>query len=134
MRCTLVFDPASYVLFITVFEFTITFWVWLANSFQKVRLETSLFQDYILDDAWDNDTPNGVNGINVNDDDDENYINNNNGNCIRIVITIMIIMIMIMITIMIMIMVIRQWWYSRQCIFENLLFVKKLNFVKVHRS
>ena len=111
MGCTLVFDPASYLLFITVFEFSITFWVWLVNSIQKVRLETSLLQDYILDDTWDNDTPNGVNGINVNDDDDENYINNNNENCIRIVITIMIIMMVIMITIMIMIMVMRQWWH-----------------------
>ena len=74
MGCTLVFDSASYLLFITVFEFAITFWVWLVNSFQKVRLETSLFQDYILDDAWDNDTPNGVNGINVNDDDESIWI------------------------------------------------------------
>ena len=57
MGCTLVFDPVSYLLFITVFEFAITFWVWLVNSFQKV----SLFPDYNLDDTLDNDTPNGDN-------------------------------------------------------------------------
>ena len=74
MGCTLVFDPVSYLLFITVFEFAITFWVWLVNSFQKV----SLFPDYILDDTLDNDTPNGDNDI--NDNDDENYINDYNWN------------------------------------------------------
>ena len=46
-------------------------------------METSLFQDYILDGTLDNDTPNRDNGINDNYDDDddyENYINDNNGN------------------------------------------------------
>ena len=39
-----------------VFEFAITFWVSLVNGFQKVRVETSLFPHYILDDTLDNDT------------------------------------------------------------------------------
>ena len=45
-------------------------------------METSLFQNYILDDTLDNKTPNGG-YINDNYDDnydDENYINDNNGN------------------------------------------------------
>ena len=50
----------------------------MVNSFQKVKVETSLFPDYILDDTLHNNTPNGDNGI--NDNDDENYINDNNGN------------------------------------------------------
>ena len=79
MRCTLVVDSVSYLLFIIAFEFAITFWVWLVNSFPKVRVETSLFQECILDNALDNDTPNGDNGIKDNDDD-QNYINDNNGN------------------------------------------------------
>ena len=64
----MVFDPVSYLLFITAFEFAITFWIWL---------KTSLFQDYTLGCTLDNDTPNGDNGINDNDNDDENYINDN---------------------------------------------------------
>ena len=86
-----------------------TFWVWLITSFQKARVETSLFQDNILDGTLDNETPNGdmvlmiimmmmimmmkmllmiIIGI-------------------MVVITIMIIM-MITITIMIMIMAVKQ--------------------------
>ena len=45
-------------------------------------METNFFQDYILNDTLDNETPNSdyING-NYNDDyDDENYINDNNGN------------------------------------------------------
>ena len=82
MGYTLVFDPATYLLFITVFEFALTFWVWLVCSFQKARVETNLFQDYILDDTLDDETPNGdfINDNYVDDYDDENYINDNNGN------------------------------------------------------
>ena len=84
MGCTLIFDPVPCLFFITVFEFVTTFWVWLVNSFQKARVETSLFQDYILDSTLDNETPNGDNDINDNYDDDdydhENYVNDNNGN------------------------------------------------------
>ena len=84
MGCTLVFDPVACLLFITVFEFTMTFRVWLVNSFHRARVETSLSQDYILDDTLDNNTPNGDCGINDNYDDDdyddESYINDNNGN------------------------------------------------------
>ena len=47
-------------------------------------METSLFQDNILDGTLDNETPNGDNGINENYDDDdyddENFINDNNWN------------------------------------------------------
>ena len=79
MWCTLIFDSVPCLLFITVFEFVMTFWVWWVNSFQKARVETSLFQDYILDG-----TPNGDNDINDNYDNDdydhENYVNDNNGN------------------------------------------------------
>ena len=59
-----------------------SFQVWLVNSFQKARVETSLFQDYILDDTLDNETPNGdyINDNYDDDYDDENYINDNNGN------------------------------------------------------
>ena len=59
-----------------------TFWVWLVNSFQKARVETSLFQDYILDDALDNETPNGdyINDDYIDDYDYENHINGSNGN------------------------------------------------------
>ena len=97
-------------------------------------METSLFQNYILDDTLDNKTPNGG-YINDNYDDnydDENYINDNNGNNDRnhhndynhddndnnfdndnggqtIVI-------------------------FQATILENFLLAKKLNFVKVHRS
>ena len=67
--CTLVFDPVSCLLFVEVFEFPITFWVWLINGFQKVRVETSLFTKYVLDDALDTDTPNGDIGINENYDE-----------------------------------------------------------------
>ena len=44
-------------------------------------METSLFQDYILDNTLDDETPNGdyIND-NYDDDDDENCINDNNGN------------------------------------------------------
>ena len=71
MGCTLVFDSVPYLLFTTVFECAMTFWVWLVNSFQKARVET-------LDDTLDNETPNGDC---INDNyDDENYINDNNGN------------------------------------------------------
>ena len=78
----LVFDPVPYLLFITVFEFAMTFWVWLVNSFQKARVETSLFQDYILGDTSDNETPNGdyINDNYDDDYDDESYITDNNGN------------------------------------------------------
>ena len=82
MECMLVFDSVPYLLFIAVFEFPMTFWVWLVNSLHKARVETSLFQDYILDDTLDNETPNG-DYINDNYDDDydnENYVNDNNGN------------------------------------------------------
>ena len=51
----------------------------MANSFQKVREETSLFPDYILDDTLDYDTRNGDDSKNDNDDN-ENYISDNNGN------------------------------------------------------
>ena len=51
----------------------------MVNSFQEVRVGTSLFADYILDDTLDNVTSNGNNGINDNDDD-EIYINHNYGN------------------------------------------------------
>ena len=69
MVCTLVFDPVSCSLFVTIFEFAITFWVWLVNGLQKERVETSLFRKYVLDDALDNDTPNGDIGINDNNDE-----------------------------------------------------------------
>ena len=82
MECTLVFDPVPYLLFITVFEFAMTFWFRLVNSFQKARVKTNLYQDYILDDTLDNETPNGdyINDNYDDDDYDENYINDNNGN------------------------------------------------------
>ena len=51
----------------------------MVNSFQKVRVETSLYRDYILDNTLDNDTPNDDNGINDNNDD-ENYNHDNNRN------------------------------------------------------
>ena len=78
MGCTLVFDPV----FITVFECAMTFWVWLVSSFQKERVETSLFQDYIIDDTLDNETSNGdyINDYYDDGYNDENYINDNNGN------------------------------------------------------
>ena len=66
MECTLVFDPVSCLLFITVLEFSITFCVWLVNGSQKVRVETSLFPDYALDDTLENDNPNGDIGISDN--------------------------------------------------------------------
>ena len=69
MECTLVFDPISCLLFITVFEFAINFWVWLVNGFQKVRVEATLLLDYILDDTLDNDIPYG--DIDINDNNDE---------------------------------------------------------------
>ena len=73
------FYPVSCLLLITVFEFGITFWIWLVNGFQKVRVETSLFPDYILDDTLDNDTPNGDTGINSNNENnDRNHHNNHN--------------------------------------------------------
>ena len=127
MGCTLVFDPVPYLLFITVFEFAMTFWVWLVNSFQKARVETSLFQNYILDDTLDNKTPNG--GY-INDNYDDNYEDENILMIIMgimIVITIMIIIMMIMITILIMIMAIRQQWYSRQSTLTS-------NFTLLHTS
>ena len=45
-------------------------------------METSLFQDYVLDDTLDNETPNGdyISDNYYGDYDDENYINDNNGN------------------------------------------------------
>ena len=47
----------------------------MVNSFQEVRVETSLCRDYILDD-------NGINGINgINDDENYNYDNNGNNDC-----------------------------------------------------
>ena len=67
--CTLGFDPVSCLLFVTVFEFAITFWVWLVNGFQKIRVETSSFPKYVQDDALDNDNPNGDIGINDNNDE-----------------------------------------------------------------
>ena len=98
----------------------------MVNSFQKVRVETDLLPDYILDYSLDNDTPNGDNGINDNDDC-ECYNNDNNGN--------------------------NDLNHHNDhnddnndnnhdkdngdhtiIILENLSFVKKLNFVKVHRS
>ena len=48
----------------------------MVNSFQEVRVETSLCRDYILDDTLEKNTPNDNNGIN----DDENYNYDNNGN------------------------------------------------------
>ena len=84
MGCNLVFDPVSYLLFITVFEFAISFWVLLVNSFQEVRVETSLFREYILDDTLDKDTPNDDNGINgINDNENYNYDSNKNNDCNR---------------------------------------------------
>ena len=53
---------------------------WYINNFQKVKEETILFPNYILDETLDIDTPNGDNGINDKDDDDQKYINDNNGN------------------------------------------------------
>ena len=51
----------------------------MVNGFQKVRVETSLFPDYILDDTLDNDTPNGDIGINSNNENnDRNHHNNHN--------------------------------------------------------
>ena len=52
------------------------------NSFLKVRVDTSLFPDYILDDTLDNDTPNGCNGIsdNIDEKHDHDNIENNNVN------------------------------------------------------
>ena len=44
----------------------------MVNGFQKVRVETNLFPDYILDDTLDNDTPNG--DIGINDNNYELYI------------------------------------------------------------
>ena len=44
-----------------------------------VKVETSSFRDYILDDTLDNDTPNDDNGIN-NDSDNGNYNHDSNGN------------------------------------------------------
>ena len=45
-------------------------------------METSLYQDYILDDTLDNDNPNADYIYDSYDDDydDENYINDNNDN------------------------------------------------------
>ena len=82
MGCMLVFDFVPYLLFITVVEFSMIFWVCLVNSFQKAKVETILFQDYILDDTFDNKTPNGdyINDNYDDDYDDENYVNDNNGN------------------------------------------------------
>ena len=51
----------------------------MVNSFQKVKVETSSFGDYILDDTLDNDTPNDDNGIN-NDSNNGNYNHGSNGN------------------------------------------------------
>ena len=54
----------------------------MVNSFQEVRVETSLCRDYILDDTLDKDTPNDDNGINgINDDENYNYDNNGNNDC-----------------------------------------------------
>ena len=41
----------------------------MVNGLQKERVETSLFRKYVLDDALDNDTPNGDIGINDNNDE-----------------------------------------------------------------
>ena len=41
----------------------------MINSFQKVRVETSLFPKYVPDDGLDNDTPNGDIGIDFNNDE-----------------------------------------------------------------
>ena len=51
----------------------------MVNNFQKVKVETSFFRDYILDDTLNNDATNDDNGINDNNDD-ENYNHDNNGN------------------------------------------------------
>ena len=51
----------------------------MVNSCQKVKVETSLFQDYILDDTLDNDTPNDDNFIN-NESDNGHYNHDSNGN------------------------------------------------------
>ena len=50
----------------------------MVNSFQGVKVETSSFRDYILDDTLD-DTPNADNGVN-NDSDNGNY---NHDDCNR---------------------------------------------------
>ena len=42
----------------------------LVNSLLKVRVKTSLFQNYILDDTLDKDTPDDENDFNENNDDD----------------------------------------------------------------
>ena len=100
--CPLVFDPVSCLLFITVFEFAITFWVWLVNSFQKVRVETSLFSDYIIDDTQIMIFQMVIMILMIM------MMMKIILMIIMIIITIMIIVMMIMITIMIMIMVLRQ--------------------------
>ena len=49
---------------------------------QEVRVETSLCRDYNLDYTLDKDTPNDDNGINgINDDENYNYDNNGNNDC-----------------------------------------------------
>ena len=65
-------DPVSYLLFISVFGVDITFWVRLVNSFLKVRTESILFRNYILDNTLDNVTADGDSDINDNNDDDDN--------------------------------------------------------------
>ena len=83
----------SNLLFITDFEFAITFCVWLVNSFLKISVKTSLFLDCLLDDTLDDgindnnddgsseyDNSENNNGIDFNDNkDDDNYNNCHNG-------------------------------------------------------
>ena len=44
----------------------------MVNRFLKVSVKASLFPDYVLDNALDDDTPAGDNDVNDNNDD-ENY-------------------------------------------------------------
>ena len=92
----------------SLLQFAITFCVWLWNSFQKVRVEISLFPDYIIDDTLDNDTPNQIVIMVIAIVMMKMKIILSLIMRIMIIITIMIIMMMIIITIMITIMVIEQ--------------------------
>ena len=54
----------------------------MVNSFQEVRVETSLCRDYILYDTLDKDIPNDDSGIKgISDDGNYNYDNNGNHDC-----------------------------------------------------
>ena len=92
----------------SLLQFAITFCVWLVNSFQKVRVEISLFPEYIIDDTLNNDTPNQIVIMVIAIVTMTMKIILLLIMRIMIIITIMIIMMMIMITIMIIIMVIEQ--------------------------